>query len=143
VIWSNAHYARRSTCFGFRADRSGDSLLAHVRINGPTRGHRSIALHRVLLVLDTGINTARGICDPLLCPAKATQAALPSYQNSSTRPASTLVMVRYEEDNHNIHDEWVYNGAEIDNAKVLWGPRARPATKRHALRLFQRTAKSG
>jgi len=26
-------------------------------------------------------------------------------------------MVRYEEDNHNIHDEWVYNGAEIDNAK--------------------------
>jgi hypothetical protein len=29
-------------------------------------------------------------------------------------------MVRYEKDNHNIHDEWVYNGAEIDNAKVLW-----------------------
>ena len=29
-------------------------------------------------------------------------------------------MVRYEKDNHNIHDDWVYNGAEIDNAKVLW-----------------------
>jgi hypothetical protein len=31
-------------------------------------------------------------------------------------------MVRYDKDsnNHNIHDEWVYNGAEIDSAKVLW-----------------------
>jgi hypothetical protein len=28
-------------------------------------------------------------------------------------------MVRYEK-NHNFHDEWVYNGAEIDSATVLW-----------------------
>jgi hypothetical protein len=28
-------------------------------------------------------------------------------------------MVRYG-GGHNLHDEWVYNGAEIDNAKVLW-----------------------
>jgi len=35
-------------------------------------------------------------------------------------PGNHLIMVRYEKDNHNIHDEWVYNGAEIDEAKVLW-----------------------
>jgi hypothetical protein len=29
-------------------------------------------------------------------------------------------MVRYEKDDHNIHDDWAYNGAEINNAKVLW-----------------------
>ena len=28
-------------------------------------------------------------------------------------------MVRYSDD-HNIHDDWVYNGAEIDTAKVIW-----------------------
>jgi hypothetical protein len=28
-------------------------------------------------------------------------------------------MVRYGE-HHNLHLEWVYNGAEIDTARVLW-----------------------
>jgi len=30
-----------------------------------------------------------------------------------------LIMVRYSE-GHNIHDEWVYNGADIDRSKVIW-----------------------
>ncbi len=46
--------------------------------------------------------------------------ARPVADKLARTPGKHLIMVRYEKDNHNIHDDWVYNGAEIDNAKVLW-----------------------
>jgi hypothetical protein len=34
-------------------------------------------------------------------------------------PGKHLVIVRYTR-LHNLHREWVFNGAEIDSAKILW-----------------------
>jgi len=46
-------------------------------------------------------------------------------------------MVRYDKDDHNIHDEWVYNGAEIDTAKVLWARELDPQQNANLFAYFK------
>jgi hypothetical protein len=120
VIWSNAHYAAPLTCVVLALIVQAIRYLRTVRMKQRPVG---VALSRaivLLLVLDTSINTARGICDPLVWPCEGDPSRAAVISKLEHTPGKHLVMVRYEKDNHNIHDEWVYNGAEIDNAKVLW-----------------------
>src|SRR6266852_1172539 len=120
VIWSNAHYAAPLTCVIFALAVQAIRHLRTMRI-----GHRlvGLALSRaivLLLVLDTGINAFRGICDPLLWPCQGDPSRTAIAEKLQHTPGEHLIMVRYDKDDHNIHDEWVYNGAEIDSAKFLW-----------------------
>jgi hypothetical protein len=46
-----------------------------------------------------------------------------------------LIIVRYEAD-HNIHDEWVFNGADIEGAKVLWARELDPEQNAALVRYF-------
>src|SRR6266481_5174946 len=120
VIWSNAHYAAPLICIIFALAVQTIRHLRTMRI-----GHRlvGLALSRaivLLLVLDTGINTFGGICDPLLWPCQGDPSRTAIAEKLQHTPGKHLIMVRYDKDDHNIHDEWVYNGAEIDSAKFLW-----------------------
>ena len=122
VIWSHAHYAAPVTCVTFALTVQAIRHLRTMHI-----GYRPVglALSRaivLLLALDTGIYVSRHICSPLpwTCQGDPSRAAI--AEKLQHTPGKHLIMVRYDKDsnNHNIHDEWVYNGAEIDNAKVLW-----------------------
>src|SRR6266852_9324022 len=120
VIWSNAHYAAPLTCVVFALAVQAIRHLRTMRIGARSAG---VALSRaivLLLVLDAGINAFRGICDPLLWPCQGDPSRTAIAEKLAHTSGKHLIMVRYDQDDHNIHDEWVYNGAEIDNAKVLW-----------------------
>jgi hypothetical protein len=96
--------------------------IRHVRTMSIARRPFGIALSWAmvaLLAIDTGSAIKRHSCDPLswTCQGDPSRAAI--QKKLENTPGKHLVIVRYEE-NHNVHDEWVFNGAEIDNAKVLW-----------------------
>jgi hypothetical protein len=119
VIWSNAHYAAPLTCVIFALTVQAIRHLRTMRLRQRPIG---VAVSRalvLLLVLDTGMNTARGVCDPLLWPCQGDPSRVAIAGTLARTPGKHLILVRYDQD-HNIHDEWVYNGAEIDTAKVLW-----------------------
>jgi len=86
---------------------------------------------------------ARGICDPLLWPCEGDPSRVAVADKLAHTPGKHLIMVRYEKDNHNIHDDWVYNGAEIDNAKVLWARDHRCRAKTPSSSRTLAIAKSG
>jgi hypothetical protein len=119
VVWSAAHYAAPITCVLFLLIVQAVRHLRTMRWKGRPIG---IALSRALmlcLVIDTSVLVARGICDPLFwtCEGDPSRAAIEKTLEQT--PGKHLILVRYTDD-HNIHDDWVYNGAEIDGAKVLW-----------------------
>ncbi len=119
VVWSNAHYAAPLTCVIYALIVQTVRHLRTMRLWARPVG---LALSRAVvlaLVLNTGLNVARGICDPLgwTCGGDPSRTAI--AEKLEHTPGKHLIVVRYAED-HNIHDEWVFNLAEIDAAKVLW-----------------------
>jgi hypothetical protein len=132
VIWSEPHYAAPVACIVYL-------LLAqavrHLRATKWKRRPVGMALSRalvVLLVLETGINVARRACDPMWWTCTGDVSRLSVMEELLHQPGKHLIVVRYSED-HNIHDEWVYNGADIDGSKVIW---ARELDKEQNAKLF-------
>lgn len=119
VIWSAPHYAAPITCILY-------ALLAqsvrHLRLMQWKSRPVGVALSRVLLlilVFETGVNVGRRACDPMWWTCTGDPSRVYVQEQLDQMPGKHLLMVRYSDD-HNIHDEWVYNGADIDGSKVVW-----------------------
>ena len=118
-IWSFPHYAAPLTCVIFLMLVQAIRHLRTIRLGGRPLGLALSWAIIYLLAADVGFSVPHHICDQLdwACKGDPSRAAI--AKKLSDTPGKHLIMVRYEED-HNLHDEWVYNGAEIDTAKVLW-----------------------
>ncbi|HEY2459696.1 MAG TPA: hypothetical protein VGI16_02770 [Candidatus Acidoferrum sp.] len=119
IIWSNPHYAAPLTCVIFAMLVQSLRHLRTMQFSGHPVG---LALSRaviILLAIDTATNAARHVCDPLLWPCQGDISRVAITKRLENTPGKHLVVVRYAKD-HNIHDEWVYNAADIDAAKIVW-----------------------
>ena len=119
VIWSAPHYSAPVACIVY-------ALLAqavrHLRFMHWKQRPLGLAFSRVvvvLLLLSTGIRVALRHCDPMWWTCTGDPSRITVMKEVEKLPGKHLIVVRYSE-HHNIHDEWVYNGADIDGAKILW-----------------------
>jgi hypothetical protein len=132
VIWSAPHYAAPLACVIYALLARAARHLRVMKCKGRPVG---VALSRalvVLLVLETGVNVARGACDPLWWTCTGDSSRVAVTKQLLDTPGKHLVVVRYSDD-HNIHDEWVYNGADIDGSRIIW---ARELSAEQNARLF-------
>jgi hypothetical protein len=136
VVWSMPHYAAPLTCVIFLLLVQTMRHLRTFRPRGRPLGLAFSWAVVCLLATDIAFSVRRHVCDPLewTCQGDPSRAAI--EKKLSHTPGKHLIMVRYEED-HNVHDEWVYNGAEIDSAKVLWARELDPAQNERLFAYFK------
>ena len=119
VVWSNAHYAAPATCIVILLYLQS---LRHLRLMQWKNWRWGAALASaslLLLLANTTTAVMRKECDAFYWTCDGDISRLTIQRKLESLPGKHLVMVRYGDD-HNIHDDWVYNGAEIDSAKVVW-----------------------
>jgi hypothetical protein len=136
VIWSAAHYAAPIACAIYLLVVQ---TIRHLRTMRSGARPIGLALSRAIilaLIFDAGVNTYRHVCDPLFWACQGDPSRTTIATKLDHTPGKHLIIVRYAED-HNIHDEWVYNGAEIDNAKVLWARELTPEQNAKLLAYFK------
>ena len=136
LIWSMPHYAAPLTCVIFLLLVQAIRHLRTIRLGGRPLGLALSWAIFYLLATDVGFSVPRHVCDQLEWTCKGDPSRAAIGKKLSQTPGKHLIMVRYQE-NHNLHDEWVYNGAEIDTAKVLWARELDPAQNAKLIAYFK------
>lgn len=119
VVWSNAHYAAPVTCILFALQVQSLRHVRQMRLFGMRVGVFLSRVAILLLIVGTANSVSLHACDTLLWTCAGNQNRARIAKQLENSPGKHLVIVRYDE-GHNIHEEWVFNGADLDGAKVLW-----------------------
>lgn len=117
--WSNPHYLAPATCviYGLAAQ-----AMRHLRTITPRRRIAGVLLQRaaiLILIIDASASVAKRASDRLSWGGWGLSARADVQRELEQTPGEHLVIVRYGA-GHSVHEEWVYNGADIDSQKVIW-----------------------
>jgi hypothetical protein len=136
VVWGHPHYAAPLVCVLYALVVQAMRHLNTIEVQG--RRYGSIAVRMIVIVLfvvvlDRALAHKLDV-DERRTPEIKERAELTAELDSTA--GQHLVMVRYRK-NHDYHMEWVYNGAEIDSAKILWARELDAAQNERLLEYFK------
>jgi hypothetical protein len=119
VTWSHPHYAAPLLCVLVALVVQAMRHLNTIQLRGRRMGSMAVRIIVVILLVQTGSLAFEGHCDSAEWRCFGLRERADIVNTLSQAPGKHLVMVQYNRF-HYIHSEWVYNGAEIDSAKIVW-----------------------
>ncbi|HTB92041.1 MAG TPA: hypothetical protein VK728_04370 [Candidatus Sulfotelmatobacter sp.] len=119
VVWPGPHYIAPAAAIIFAALAQSIRHLRTMRILGRPVG---AALSRVVLlalVFDVSLLVAQRLGDPQGWGGWGLSDRADLLHDLESKQGKHVVLVRYGLE-HSVHEEWVFNGADIDGSKVIW-----------------------
>jgi hypothetical protein len=136
TTWPNPHYIAPVTCILFGVSIQGMRHLRQMRFRKRPIGAALSRAIVLVLVIDVSQFAATGYGDPMGWGGGGLQRRVEMQQQLDHTPGKHLVIVNYN-GNHSVHDEWVYNGADIDGSKVVWARDLAPEQNAKLLNYFK------
>lgn len=132
VVWGHPHYAAPLVCVMFGLLVQMMRHLSTIEVKGRRIGSLLVRIVLITLFATTLNRVMERSCDEGLrrCWKNIEREEIADELRSV--PGKHLVVVRYY-NSHNYHFEYVYNGADIDSAKIVW---ARELDEAQNQRLF-------
>ena len=128
--WLQGHYFAASAPFLLLIILTG---LRHIRVAWKRRGRWVLA---GLTAMYIGVFVFRLTLYAAAEPNQWQHHRARLVQQLNTTPGHDLVVVRYHK-NHNPHQEWVYNAADLDGSQIVWAREMDPARNRRLLNYYK------
>jgi hypothetical protein len=119
VVWPGPHYIAPAAAALFAVLAQSIRHLRTIRIFGRPLG---AALSRALLlalVVDVSLLVAQRLGDSQGWGGWGLSDRADLLHDLESKPGKHVVLVRYGPE-HSVHEEWVFNAADIDASKVIW-----------------------
>ncbi|HEV2103699.1 MAG TPA: hypothetical protein VGR58_13045 [Candidatus Acidoferrum sp.] len=119
VVWPGPHYLAPAAGILFAALAQSIRHLRTIRIFGRPIGAALSRAILLALVFDVSLLVTQRLGDSQGWGGWGLSDRADLLHELESKPGKHVVLVRYGPD-HSVHEEWVFNAADIDASKVIW-----------------------
>jgi hypothetical protein len=119
VVWPGPHYIAPAACILFAALVQSIRHLRTMRIFGRPIGAALSRAILLALVVDASLLVSQRLGDSQGWGGWGLSDRADLLHDLESTPGKHVVLVRYGPD-HSVHEEWVFNAADIDASQVIW-----------------------